>query len=539
MNEQATEEKTEHEPTIKIEDIGPASKRLIIEVSPDHIALKVSENYQSLQDEALLPGFRRGRAPQRLLEKRFGEQVRSEVCNQLVGESYTHAVEEHDLRVVGEPSIKDQEELELPEEGSFTFEVEVEVAPEVQLPDLKGIKIQKPGLEVTDDDVATEIERYREMYGQPRPVDQAEGGDYLTANVVIRAASGDDKGEVLDETQGSQMLVPGESRNFKGVVRGIVIEDLGKRLEGSRLGETIQLTAKGPARHENEDLAERDLEIELNINRIERTEALSVEDLVQSAGMENLEELKGQVRQSLEHRATVNQQQAMAAQVTDLLMKKVQMEVPQKLSGEQAHRILQRRALEMLHRGASQQDIEEHLAELREGSQAAAQQEIKMHFILDAVARQLDVEVSEAEVNSRIVQTAMQQGRRPERVRDEMRRGGQLQQLYVQLRDERAVLRILEEADVTEVTEEAWRKSQGLEPRPAAKKPAGTKKKTAKKAPAKSAEKDKPAEGKSKAPAKKAKTEAEKKPAKKTEAAKTTKKKPAASGKKKTKKKST
>jgi trigger factor len=149
-------------------------------------------------------------------------------------------------------------------------------------------------------------------------------------------------------------------------------------------------------------------------------------------------------------------------------MEKVDIELPEGLSERQAGRILQRRASDMIMRGAQQEDIEQQLAELRAASKEMAQQELKTLFILDAVANKLDIEVNDQEVNGRVVQIAMQQGQRPQKVRDEMARNGQLQQLYVQIREEKAIEKILEQAKVTEITATEWDKKQGVEAKPKA-----------------------------------------------------------------------
>src|SRR5688500_15323200 len=99
----STEQETQPEgpvPTINVEDAGPARKKLSIEISEELISAKLGENFDTLRDEAAIPGFRRGHAPVKLLEKRFGAEVRKDVCSQLVGEAYTSAIEKHNLRVL-------------------------------------------------------------------------------------------------------------------------------------------------------------------------------------------------------------------------------------------------------------------------------------------------------------------------------------------------------------------------------------------------------------------------------------------------------
>jgi trigger factor len=466
----------ELEPIVKIEDAGPARKVLTIEVPAAAIAAKLEDNFRSLQNEAAIPGFRKGHAPKKLLERRFGSDIRKEVCSQLVGESYTAAVEKNELRVLGEPDIKDAANLKLPESGPLSVTIEIEVVPDVTLPELKGIAVQKPVFVVTDEQVDAEIARFGEMYGQPKPVERTSHNDYITADITIK---GED-GSVLVEQKAQQMVVPGEQRKFKGVVSGIVIEDLGNLLNDKQPGDVVTVTAAGPEGHETEKLRGQKLAIDISIQRIERLEPMTAAQLTEAMGLENEAALRGRVKERLDQQAANQQRSAMAGQVVKHLLASVELTLPEKLSARQAEGILRRRAMEMMYQGSKPADIEQNLADLRASSQETAQRELKALFILDAVARKLEVEVSEAEVNGRVAELAAQRGVRPERVREEMSKGGQLEQLYVQIREEKAVLKVLEDAKVSDIGIEEWNKSQGIEGEEAApkKKSSGGKKKS-------------------------------------------------------------
>lgn len=500
-------DKPKFEPVVVISDAGPARKKLSIEISAQHIAAKLDENFNTLSNQAVIPGFRRGRAPQRLLQKKFGSDVRKDVVTQLISEGYSFAVEKNELRVLGEPTAKEIEHLKLPDSGPMKFDLEIEVVPEFKLPELKGLEIKKPLIQVSDDRVAAEVERYCEMYGQPQGAEEAEGGDYLTADLEIR----DEASVTIETVSQSQIYVPGENRKHKGVLAGIVVEDLGKKLEGRKAGDLVTINAEGPSRHENEKLRDKKLAIDVRITKIERVEPIEVSKLASMMGVESEEQVNARIREGLEAQINNEQRQAMHQQVIEHLNKSVQMELPKDLSSRQAERILQRRAMEMLYRGATRQDIEQQVAELRAASEAQAQHELKLLFILDAVAREFKIEVEEAEVNGRIVQLAIQQGRRPEKMRDEIVRSGQAEQLVLQIREEKAVAELIKNGKVVEISAIEWRKQQGLDeleeikPRKkgGARKPAAKEEAKAEEKPAKSAKKaedeDKPKKSASKA----------------------------------------
>lgn len=434
---------------VSIEEAGPARKKITIEVPAARIADKLSENLQQLQEEAVLPGFRRGRAPMRLIEKRFGSDVRTEVKNQVLSESFSQVVEDEELRIIGEPDIKNMDELELPEDGDFQFEVEVEVTPEFELPDLEGLEIRKKPTEVTDEQVTAEIDRYCEMQGELKAVDgEAEAGDYLTADVEVR----NEAGEVVDTVSQATIRVPdpkGQTQG-RGAVAGIIIEDLGPQAIGRTAGDTLTLETTGPKQHENEALREKPVTLEVRISRVERMTPAQVSDILAALGMETEDELRDQIKANLGQRAEAEQQQDMHRQVHEAILEKVDFELPQDLSERQTQRIQQRRAIDMMYRGASQQDIEEQMAELRSASAEEAQRELKLFFVLNKYAEAEDVQVSEHEVNGRLAMMALQQGRRPEKFREELARSGRLEQLHIQLREQKVIDKILEHANITE-----------------------------------------------------------------------------------------
>jgi trigger factor len=489
-----TETATQDRPalSVDIEDAGPARKKLTIEIPQDRIAAKIEENYDKLGDEAAIPGFRRGRAPRRLVERKFGKAIRDDVRGQLLSEAYSQACEEHELDVLGEPEVTndkgEKEPPELPESGPMTFVVEVEVTPEVELPDFSTLQIDKPAAAVTDDDLDKQIEVYRERFGKSTRVEgeAIAEGDYVMADVQVLAGKDPaDDAEPLLQAQGQYIRANGEDRDFKGHTMGIVVENLGKELIDKTPPFDFAVTTTGPAGHENDDIRDQEITVKIKVTGIERLEPASLDQVVQQLGTENQEQLREQLRQFLEGQATARQTQAMHEQAREQLMEKVELDLPEGLTGRQIERTLQRERMQLMYQGTSESDIEDRMAELRQSSDEATRRQLKQFFILDRASKSLEVEVGENELNGRIAQIAMQQGRRPEKLRQEMMQQGQIEQVYLQIREHKTLDKIVEQAKVTEVEADAKASSDG--DKPAAKKKT-SKKKSSKKSTAKKAD---------------------------------------------------
>jgi len=463
---------------VTIEDAGPALKKLTISVPESRIKAKIDEQFDSLKQDAVIPGFRRGRAPHRLIEKRCGEAMRSDVEGQLLSEAYTQACEDNGLDVLGEPDVKDADSIELPESGPMEFVVEVEVTPEVILPDFASIKVGKVKAEVTDDDVTAEIDNYRERMGSMETAeDGAKVGDFCEGPIKVFAGkdAGDDAEGLVDQPQ-TYALINGEDKDYKGHLVGIVIEDLGKRLAGRQAGHTERISMTGPKGHENQKVRGQPITIQFTLSRIQRVKPAAIEQLVQQMGMEDEAALREQMKQMLESRAQQRQQADMYDQVREQLVDAVEMELPEGLTSRQVERSLRQQRMELLYRGATPEEVEQQIAEAREQSEAESVKQIKQFFILDKAAKELAVEVNENEINMRVAQMAFGQQRRPEKLRSEMRERGDLEQLYLQIREQKTLDKILEKATVTEVDAPAVE-----DKKPAARKETTKKKSTAKK----------------------------------------------------------
>src|SRR5437868_10686060 len=155
-SEPAVAEQTEEPPfqyDIRIEDAGPATKKVVVDIPKERIEQKLQEQFKELRQQAAIPGFRPGHAPQKLIERRFSNDVKEQVRRTLISESYEQAVEKNKLQVIGEPEFDNPDAIKLPETGSLSYSFEVEVQPDIHIPELKGLKIKRPKIEVSEANV--------------------------------------------------------------------------------------------------------------------------------------------------------------------------------------------------------------------------------------------------------------------------------------------------------------------------------------------------------------------------------------------------
>lgn len=437
------EQALDFEYPVKIEDAGPGTKKVSIEIPQERITAKLAEQFKDLRKQAAIPGFRPGHAPQKLVEKMFANDVRNQVRGDLIRESYEQALEKSKLQVLGEPEFENAEEIKLPDDGPLTYSFSVEVQPDFTLPDLANLKVQKQKVNITDENLEQAMNNLREQQGTLAPVEDrgVQARDYLVADVHVK--EGDN---ILTHQHDAQIVAR------PGRIAGLDLPDLEKQLEGMKPGETRTIEVKAPETHTNEAIRGKDVQLEIALKDIKRLDLAEVdEDFLQDLGFTNEADLREALRQQMAENIEYRVQQSMREQVNEFLLNNVQLDLPSKLSDRQADRVVSRRAVDLMMRGMPQHQVESNLERLRGGAKEEASRELKLFFILQKIADDMKVDVSEAELNGRIAMLAAQRGKRPEKMKQEMSKDGTLANMYVQMREQKAIDEILATAQVEEV----------------------------------------------------------------------------------------
>ncbi len=443
--------------TVKIEDAGPCRKRISIEIPSGIVTDQMETSFAAVAGEVSIPGFRKGHAPRRLVEKRFGAYVKDETRQRLLGQAYEQAVRDNELKVLSQPPAEALEGVEIEPGQPVRFEVEVEVMPEFELPELKGLKILKPDTTLPEGMVDEEIRKIAINEGSLDERDDSDKGDYLTGNAVMTDSEGTEHYNI----EGAVVQIPQEGD--EGMILGVIVPDFAKQIGTPKEGDKLTIRLKGPENHEVEAIRGKDLTIDYEVTKVYRIVPAVVSDLVAKYGFNDEEQLREMVTMQLTQRAEVQQQSVMRQQVSKHLADNTDFELPQGLTAQQAARNLQRRRMELMYRGVDPAEIEQHMAELRSASAAGAASELKNFFILNKAAEQLQVQVQEPEINARIVQMAAQQGKRPEQVQQELIKSGQAQTLIQQVREHKTIDTILADAEIEEVSADEFNKRMGGE----------------------------------------------------------------------------
>ncbi len=450
-------------------EIGPLRLKLTVTVPQDTLDERRSEEFAELKRDAMIPGFRKGHAPLKLVEKRFAGDVGDQLRSQLVSRGYLAAVQKEELKPLGDPlfwvKVKEErpgedgktrtveteklvsideaiEKITLPAEGPLTFSCEIELKPEFDLPELTKIPIKRPKVAIEDDDVEAELERVRALRGRFEPVEKGavEPDDLFYADMKLSV-----DGEAIVEEENVDLA----ARDLR--VQGLQLTGFGDAVAGKGLDETVTFEAQVPEDHENIDIRGKTANFEFTIREIKRLKLPDLDDeFIESLGFESEDELRNTVRSSLESRLSATIAEALRGQVGKHLLENTELEIPEGLSQRQTDRSVGRRMIEMYRAGVPQAELEKKVDELRAGARDQTVRDLKLFFILEKIAEEREIEVGEDALNGAIAQIARQSNKRFDRVRDELSKGEGMTVLYLQLRDQKVLDALVEEAEITE-----------------------------------------------------------------------------------------
>jgi trigger factor len=417
--------------SVTVEEVGPSRRRLQVEIAAPAVQAEVDRAFAQVGRAARLPGFRPGKAPRRVLERAFGDQVRREVLGRLIEESFHHAVHEHRLAVVGTPEI-DADALQ-PGQG-LRYLATVDVRPTIVLGDLGGFDVIRPSSVVSDDEVARVLESLRESVAQLRPITDRqviEAGDVVTLNLTSQVEGAEParrEGVLLEAGGGSFPLA------------------LERQLVGQHRGAHLSLDVPYPADYQNPSLAGRPVHFEVEIVELRAKELPPLDDeFARDHGRsETLEELRGRIRADLERQATERADGAVRDAILDQLIARHPIDAPSSLVDRRCDAMLA--TLEV--RVPAGAEEEQALAGLREQLRPRAERDVRADLLLDAIADRDGLAPGEEEVSSEINALAERERQSPERVRALYERPEARSALRVRLGRQRALERLVSAARI-------------------------------------------------------------------------------------------
>ena len=424
-----------------IEELGPTRVRMAIEVPWGDLDHAFGEVYKELGKQVRVPGFRPGKVPNRVLDQRIGRPVVLEqVVQHAIPEVYSEVVRENQVRVLGQPDI---EVTRLDDNDTLAFTAEVDVAPQLTLPELDNLAVTVEDVEVSDEDIAAQIDVMRERFGMLTGVERAaEEGDFVSIDLEAKL-----DGEVLEDgsTTGMSYEVGSASlmEGLDDAVRGLSAEE-------SKTFDTALLS--GPN-------AGQTAEVTVTVRSVKTKELPEVDDEFASTASEfdTLAELREDVRTRLARTKILGQGAQARDKLVEHLIEVVEVPIPANLVEREIE--WRNRAFENELQQAGMdwdsflsisggQSREEYDAEQRKTVEGA----VKTQFILDAIADAREVTVDNDDLSAQIMAQAQRSRMSPEQYAQQLQQGGNIQEFVADVRRTKTLAQLLEQTTITDAS---------------------------------------------------------------------------------------
>ena len=400
---------------VTIENTAPCRKKLRVEVDAQKVAGTRAEILQEFRKFASIPGFRPGKAPEPMVEKRYAGQIDEELRKRLIPESYREVLSEEKLKVVGYPQI----ESVVYEPGSpLVYTAAVDTAPEFTIPEYKGIPVKKKTVAVKEEEVTKTIDTLREQQADFIDVVNraVQTGDFAVINYA-GVVEGKPISEAAPEAKGL-----GEGKDFWLLISSdSFLPGFCDQLIGAKAGEKRQVLVDFPADFPQKTLVGKKATFFVDVLSIKEKKLPEVNDeFAKKVGLESVDKLKEAVRKSLVTEGESQQDSELRRQIADHLLGKVEFPLPESLVQQETRSIIYEVVRENSMRGATKEQLEEKKDEIYGFAAQSAQQRLRTSFILDAIAEAEQIKVEEAEVEQRIAQLAQRQRTTPEKLKAQL-----------------------------------------------------------------------------------------------------------------------
>jgi trigger factor len=429
--------------SIKVDKPSACQRHITVTIPREEIERYYDKGFSELMDTANVPGFRAGRAPRKLVEARFRKEVSDQVKGSLLMDSMTQITEDESFSAISEPDF-DPLAVTLPDEGPMTFEFDLEVRPEFDLPEWKGLKIERPVRDFNKKDVDKRVEQVLARHGRLIPFDgPAAVGDYITCNLTFK------NGAVELSSSKEEVIRIRPVLSF----RDGKIEAFDKLMKGVKAGETREATAKLTADAPNESLRGQEITAVFEVLEVKKLETpeLTSELLAELGGFETEGELRDAIQEDLKRQLEYTQQQEARRQITAALTESADWQLPPELLRRQSRRELERAVLELRRNGFTDAEIQAYENDLRQNSAASTAKALKEHFILERLAEDQNFEASPEDYQSEITLLAAQSGESVRRVRARLEKGGLMDSLRNQIIERKVIELVLSHAQFKDV----------------------------------------------------------------------------------------
>lgn len=420
----------------KAKSVEECSTLFEIEVSKETIGKAFDEVYNEITKVASIPGFRVGKAPKEMVRLHYAKSAREEALKRLIPETYRKALQEHGITPVSMPEIS---EVIFEEDKPLTFKAKVDSRPKFKLKNYKGLKLERKKAAITDEDINNTLKSLQEVNAKyisadDRPIRM---GDYVVSDLDCFV-----EGKAIHKKREGLWLT---------IEKDSFIPALAEKMIGMKKGEERDFEAKLHEKYPDKTLAGKDARYHILAKEIKERKLPAIDDeFAKDLGKENLEELKKEIAKELEARAKTAGEVNIENQLLGKLTADNVFSVPSSFVSRQLEHMVEDAKRRLLERGFKKEELDKKDKEFQDKYRDEAARQVRLLFILDEVANQEKVDVSDEEVADAYKAIAAQYSKTEEDVRAHYEKEGLVDNLRDKIREGKTVKLLLDNSSITE-----------------------------------------------------------------------------------------
>lgn len=432
----------------QIEETGACERRVTLTIPESEVTRYFMREFDVLAKDAHVPGFRPGKAPRDVLERRFRKEVADRVKSSLVVDALDTFSKNNSVTPIGEPQFS-FDRISLPESGPFVFTFDLEVRPDFDLPDWKGMELTKPSHQFDDADIDKAI---REVMRNNEIVRIKSGGAAVGDFLDVRFQFSDEN-EAFHTSEIERVCVCGRITFHDGA-----IDKFDELMMGVCRGEKRTTTVTLSNETIDESMSGKVVSVVISVLEVFEPEEVNIGDegpqqaeILAKLGVDSVAELRQEMLNVLRQQLEYEQNRRLRAQVLSKLTIAATWEIPPRLLKRQTDREIRRIVLEMQRSGYADAVIQSQINRIRQTARPSVTQALKEHFVLEKIGEAELIDATDADYDLEIQMIARQQGVSPRRVQKHIEQSGENDILRNQIVERKVIERIVTEAKIAEV----------------------------------------------------------------------------------------
>ena len=377
--------------------------KLVIEASAEEFEAGLNAAYNKNKNKISVPGFRKGKAPRKMIEQLYGSQIFFEdAANEIIPDAYADAAKESGLDIVSQPKVS----IEQLEAGKpFIFAAEVAVRPEVELGEYKGVEVTKADAEVTDADVEEELKKVQDQNSRTVSVEDRAVKD---GDMTVIDFEGFIDGEAFEGGKGENYPLTIGSHSF--------IDTFEEQMIGMNIGEEREISVKFPEEYHADNLAGKDAKFKVKLISIKAKDLPAIDDefVKDISEFETLDEYKKDLKEKLAKKKEDEAKASKESQVIEKIIENTEVEIPEAMVNDEVTKMIEEFSANLTYQGLNFDTYCTYAnttkEEFSENLKPQAIKDIKLKLALEYIANKEEVKVEDTEINEKIEELAKQYG---------------------------------------------------------------------------------------------------------------------------------